>query len=171
MQWPYLSTLTISQMPILYVVMCKNTNSLPSVTVLFPWNRTANGVPDTVHRPYPGVLYSQNATQFYGTHVSINHLQGNVWPFLLRLSRNSQQSIQLCTEILNHTKFYSNWAIHEDIIDWNSFMTLSMGFSKPIFTKCETHTTWPLWTFPILTVCKSDQKSRKQRNIFIYTLQ
>jgi hypothetical protein len=68
-----MSNLTIFQMPILYVVMCKTLNTLPSVTVLFLRTRTANGVPDTAHRPYQGVLCSQNAIQFYGTLVSVNH--------------------------------------------------------------------------------------------------
>jgi len=61
-------------MPILDVVMCKTLNTLPIVTVLFPRTRTTNGVPNTVHRPYQGVLYYQNAIQFYGTLVSVNHL-------------------------------------------------------------------------------------------------
>jgi hypothetical protein len=60
-QCPYLSTLTIFQMPMLYAVMRKTLDTLPSVTVLFPRTTTANGVPDTVRRPHQGVLYSQNA--------------------------------------------------------------------------------------------------------------
>lgn len=61
-------------MPILDVVMYKTLNTLPSVTVLFPRTRTVNGVPNTVHRLYQGVLYSQNDIQFNGTHVSVNHI-------------------------------------------------------------------------------------------------
>jgi hypothetical protein len=74
MQWPYLSSLTILQMPIFYTMMCTNTYTLPSVTVVFPRTRTASGVPDTVHTPHQGILYSQNAIQFYGIHVTDNHL-------------------------------------------------------------------------------------------------
>ena len=129
-QWPYLSTLSILKMPVLYVVMCKTLNTVPSVTVLFLRTRTANGVPDTAQRPYQGVIYSQNAIQFYGTLVSVNHLCWYVWPFLFRLSRYLHQSI---------TIMYRDSKLYQTLLNSNKTW-LSMGFSKPFFTKCSTRT-------------------------------
>jgi hypothetical protein len=139
-------------------MMCKTLNTLPNVTVLFPQTRTANGIPDTVHRPYQGVLYSQNAIHFYGTLVSVNHLCWHVWLFLFRLSRNLHQSTQLCTEILNCTKFYSTWAKHDSEYVFQEAISHKMQYSHHKL----------LWTSPV-PCCANQTRNSENKGTFSNT--
>jgi len=81
---------------------------------------------DTIHTRHEGILYSQNVTHFYSTHIDVISVApvGNVAPSLYQIFMKLKNAQQHYVQIIC-TDFQPNWTINFESTSRNSCKALS----------------------------------------------